>query len=100
MTLANTNKENEPLVQLEEDTFLKLPTAEQTESFFFEFLSYVQQWGVLICIVVAILCFIVSKVFKIKKNPKSQQVWRFASYGFCFIAIVLAFLPYIALRFY
>jgi hypothetical protein len=91
---------NAPLVQLEEDTMLNLPSDQQTESFFLEFLSYVQQWGVLACFVAAVLCFIVSKLFKIKKNPQSQRIWRFYSYGFVVIAVLLAFLPYIALRFY
>jgi hypothetical protein len=89
-----------PLVQLEEDTMLNLPSDQQTESFFLEMLSYVQQWGVLACFVAAILCFIVSKLFKIKKNPQSQRIWRFYSYGFVIIAVIFAFLPYIALRFY
>jgi predicted membrane channel-forming protein YqfA (hemolysin III family) len=92
---------NAPLVQLEEDTLLpKLPSDNQSESFFLEMLSYVQQWGVLACLVAAILCFVVSKLFKIKKNPQSQRIWRFYSYGFVVIAIIFAFLPYIALRFY
>jgi hypothetical protein len=92
---------NAPLVQLEEDKMLpNLPSDQQTESFFLEMLSYVQQWGVLACFVAAILCFIVSKLFKIKKNPQSQRIWRFYSYGFVLIAVIFAFLPYIALRFY
>ena len=99
MIIANVN--SEPLVKFEEDTLLPaLPSAGQSESFFLEFLSYAQQWGVLFCIVAAILCFIVAYLFKIRKNPKSQRSWRFLSYGFVFIAIVFAFLPYIALRFY
>ncbi len=98
MILGNANA---PLVQLEEDKMLpRLPTNGESEAFFLEFLSYTQQWGVLVCIVAALLCFVVSKVFKVKKNPKSQRNWRFFSYGFVFIAVVFAFLPYIALRFY
>jgi uncharacterized membrane protein len=92
---------NTPLVKLEEDTLLpNLPSNEQSESFFLEILSYVQQWGVLACFVAAILCFIVSRLFKIKKNPQSQRIWRYYSYGLVLIAIIFAFLPYIALRFY
>lgn len=95
------NLANAPLVKLEEDKLLpKLPSSTESESFFLEFLSYVQQWGVLACIVAALLSFIVSRVLKIKKNPRGQRVWRFYSYGFVFIAIIFAFLPYIALRFY
>lgn len=90
-----------PLIKLEEDKLLpSLPSAEQSEKFFLEFLSYVQQWGVLTCIVAALLCFIVAKLFKVKKNPKAQRIWRFYSYGFVFIAVIFAFLPYVALRFY
>lgn len=92
---------NAPIVHLEEDTLLPdIPTSQQSESWFLEFLSYVQQWGVLVCIVAAILCFTVSRIAKIRKNPQSQRIWRFYSYGLLFIAIVCAFLPYIALRFY
>lgn len=95
--LANS----QPLVQLEEDTMLpKVPGETQSEAFFLEFVSYVQQWGVLFCVVGAILSFIVAQLFKVKKNPKSQRVWRFYSYGFIFIAVICAFLPYITLRFY
>jgi predicted membrane channel-forming protein YqfA (hemolysin III family) len=103
MNLANLSLilGNAPLVQIKEDTMLpSVPSQEQSESFFLEFVSYVQQWGVLFCIVAALLCFIVSKLFKVKKNPKSQRIWRFYSFGFVFIAIIFAFLPYIALRFY
>jgi predicted membrane channel-forming protein YqfA (hemolysin III family) len=90
-----------PIIKLEEDKLLPdIPSSEQSEAFFLEFLSYTQQWGVLVCIVAAFLCFIVAKVFKVKKNPKSQRIWRFYSYGFVFIAVAFAFLPYIALRFY
>lgn len=90
-----------PLVKIKDDTMLpNLPSSQQSQAFFLEFVSYVQQWGVLVCIVAAILCFIVAKVFKIKKNPKAQRIWRFYSYGFVFIAVICAFLPYIALRFY
>lgn len=92
---------NAPLVELEQDTLLpNLPSSDQSERFFIELLSYVQQWGVLSCIVAALLCFIVAKLFKVKKNPKAQRIWRFYSYGFIFIAVVFAVLPYIALRFY
>ncbi|OIJ13359.1 hypothetical protein BKP35_08985 [Anaerobacillus arseniciselenatis] len=92
---------NAPLVKIEEDTLLPgLPSSGQSEKFLIELLSYVQQWGVLVCIVAAFLCFIVAKLFKVKKNPKSQRIWRFYSYGFIFIAVILAVLPYIALRFY
>lgn len=92
---------NAPLVHLEEDTLLpSIPSEDQSEFFFLELVSYVQQWGVLVCIVAAILCFIVAKLFKVKKNPKSQRIWRFYSFGFIFIAVICAFLPYIALKFY
>ena len=92
---------NAPLVHFKEDTLLPaVPTESQSESFFLEFVSFVQQWGVLTCVVAALLCFIVSKLFKVKKNPMSQRIWRFYSYGFIVIAVICAFLPYIALRFY
>lgn len=92
---------NEPLVKFEEDTLLpKVPSNKQSEQFFLEFVSYVQQWGVMISIVAFILCLIVAMLFKVRKNPQGQRVWRFFGYGFVFIAIICAVLPYIALRFY
>ncbi|RTR26587.1 hypothetical protein EKG37_21195 [Robertmurraya yapensis] len=95
------NATSAPLVQFEEDTLLpKVPNNGQSESFFLDVLSFCQQWGVMFCIVGALLCFVVAKVYKVRKNPKSQRMWRFWSYGFIFIAIFFAFLPYIALRFY
>jgi len=94
-------QQSDPIVQLENDTLLPpVPTQAESEQFFLTILSYVQQWGVLICVVGAVLCLITVQVFKVRKNPQSQRVWRFWGYGFIVIAVIFAFLPYIALRFY
>jgi type II secretory pathway component PulF len=91
----------EPLVQFEKDTILPgLPKDTQMNDWLLEFLSFMQQWGVIICFIFFLICLVQVQLFKARKNPQAQKFWKFTGWGMVFLSVFFAFLPYIVLRFY
>jgi hypothetical protein len=88
-------------VKIREDSLLPdLPTEAATEEWLFTSLAYLQKWGFLACLILIVICFFMVKLFKIRKNPQLVRMWKFWAYGFAFIGIFFAVLPYIIIRFY
>lgn len=45
-------EENKPLIQFEDDTILpKLPSDSNMNEWMLEFLSFIQQWGLIACVI-------------------------------------------------
>ncbi|MYL35441.1 hypothetical protein GLW08_21400 [Pontibacillus yanchengensis] len=87
-------------IGLKNDTMLpSLPTDEEMENFVVELLAFLQQWGVIVCSITALICIVIYQLFKVRKNPQLVRLWRFLAYGFIFIAIVFAVSPYLLLPF-
>lgn len=92
---------NEPLVKLQEDTILPdLPSEMQAQTWLIDFLAFTQKWGLILCIILILISIVQVKLFKIRKNPQLVRFWKFSAYGFAFIGIVFAVLPYIVFKFY
>lgn len=97
--MAATNQK--PLVQFEKDSILPdLPTDQQMNELMLEVLSFLQQWGVIFCIIFFLICLVQVQLFKARKNPQAQKYWKFLGWGMVFLSSVFALLPYIVLKFY
>ncbi len=76
------------------------PSNDQVEDFMVYLISYLQKWGVLVCIFLVIAFMLFSLVSSGRKNPKLVRTFKFFSYGFTFIGVVFTFLPYFILSEY
>ncbi|MFS1519513.1 hypothetical protein V1503_24100 [Bacillus sp. SCS-151] len=84
-----------------EDTLLpRMPGDEEIEVFLFSLFHVLQKWGSVIVLLIAVMCVIAAKIFKIRKNPKAVRFWKFTSYGMVLVGILFIILPYVVLYFY
>ncbi|MEF2247979.1 hypothetical protein [Paenibacillus sp. IITD108] len=91
---------NQELPKLNDGGSQFFPSNDQVEDFMVYFISYLQKWGVLICVILVMAAMLGSLLAEAKKNPKFVRTFKFFSYGFAFIGVVLAFLPYFVLSEY
>ncbi|PGT81504.1 hypothetical protein COD11_17385 [Bacillus sp. AFS040349] len=94
-------EENKPLIQFEDDTILpKLPSDSNMNEWMLEFLSFIQQWGLIACVIFCLICLVQVQYFKARKNPQASRFWKFIAWGMAFLTVFCAVFPYVVLRFY